>query len=228
MNSRDTSLGGAEARFPETAAEIGADPEALARVYWKPVYAYVRLAWAKSNEDAKDLTQAFFLWLFEEKAVDGYDSARGGFRPYLKVLLRRFVGHQERALNALRRGGSARRLAFDGALPVLASRESDPEAAFERVCLEEALNGALETVRRRLTAAGREGDYRVYEAYVLAPEQDRPTYAELARRSNRTEKEVDRILAAVRVDVRQAAREALARDSGTGNIDDEWRRFLGS
>jgi RNA polymerase sigma-70 factor (ECF subfamily) len=228
MNSRDTSLGGAEARFPETATGVGADSEALARLYWKPVYAYVRLAWAKSNEDAKDLTQAFFLWLFEDRALDGYDSTRGGFRPYLKVLLRRFVGHQDRALNALRRGGSARRLDLDGTLPVLASRESDPEAAFERVCLEEVLNGALETVRRRLTAVGREGDYRVYEAYVLAPEQDRPTYAELARTSNLTEKDVDRILAAVRADVRQAARDALARDAGTGSVDDEWRRFLGS
>src|SRR5688572_22453356 len=106
MKSTDTSLGGADARFPETASQVGTDPEALARAYWKPVYAYVRLAWAKSNEDAKDLTQAFFLWLLEERALDGYDPARGGFRPFLKVLLRRFVGHQDRALGALRRGGS--------------------------------------------------------------------------------------------------------------------------
>ena len=66
--------------FPETTVgvlgEFTRGPEGLGRVcskYWKPVYAYVRAAWAKSNEDAKDLTQAFFLWLLEERVLEQFD-----------------------------------------------------------------------------------------------------------------------------------------------------------
>jgi len=113
--SRDTSLGGDGDRFPETGGDIrsllGQDPsrlELLCRRYWKPVYAYVRIAWSKGNEDAKDLTQAFFLWLMEGETLARYDAEKGGFRAYLKTLLKRFVGHEERALQRLKRGGDAR------------------------------------------------------------------------------------------------------------------------
>ena len=58
----------------------------LALRYWKPVYRFARVAWAKSNEDAKDLAQAFFLWMTEEPALDSYDPAKGGFRTFLKIL----------------------------------------------------------------------------------------------------------------------------------------------
>ncbi len=35
--------------------------EVLIAAYWKPVYKYIRLRWEKDNEEAKDLTQDFFL-----------------------------------------------------------------------------------------------------------------------------------------------------------------------
>jgi DNA-directed RNA polymerase specialized sigma24 family protein len=40
--------------------------ESLILAYWKPVYKTVRLKWNKSNEDAKDLTQAFFTRAMEK------------------------------------------------------------------------------------------------------------------------------------------------------------------
>src|SRR6185436_15636171 len=79
----------------------------ICRRYWKPVYAYVRAAWAKNNESAKDLTQAFFLSLLEDERLKEFDASRGNFRGYVKMLLRSFVGHQDRALAALKRGGGA-------------------------------------------------------------------------------------------------------------------------
>src|SRR5262245_56386546 len=81
MNSRgpaaDTSLGGGKRDFPSTCwskllHSAGDDPERrrasaelLVRSYWRPIYVYIRSRWAKTNEDAKDLTQDFFLWMME-------------------------------------------------------------------------------------------------------------------------------------------------------------------
>src|SRR5258708_32972394 len=115
----DTSLGGPLKGFPETrmtlvtglhsadSKERAAAFEAICASYWKPIYSYARIAWAKGNEEAKDLTQAFLLWLLEGEALDRFESERGSFRRYLKVLLRSFVGHQAAALGRLKRGGGA-------------------------------------------------------------------------------------------------------------------------
>jgi DNA-directed RNA polymerase specialized sigma24 family protein len=77
MSTADTAIEGLQRDFPSTLwtqvlQAHGRDEELrrsaweeLARKYWKPVYAYVRAAWARSNEDAKDLTQDFFAWMLK-------------------------------------------------------------------------------------------------------------------------------------------------------------------
>src|SRR5438132_9935265 len=149
MNVGDTSLGGAQQGFPETVWDVlcrardsdeNVRRDALGEIcgrYWKPVYHYVRAAWAKSNDDAKDLTQAFFLWLMEGETLSRYEPERASFRAYLKGLLKNFVRHQDDALRRLKRGGG-RILELDGNLSpikeMIADPESvDPEKIFDRV-----------------------------------------------------------------------------------------------
>ena len=84
----DTSIGGNQSRFPETRRSVvinchSADPdvrpcaaEALISAYWKPVYKYIRVRWSRSNEDAKDLTQAFFARAFEKQFFHAYDTEK--------------------------------------------------------------------------------------------------------------------------------------------------------
>src|SRR5262245_36438991 len=112
MWQKQTSLGGSRNDFPVTTQGIlsglqGSDAagyrssfEQIGRRYWKPVYAYLGAAWAKDNETAKDLAQAFFLSLAEDETLKRFDPTRGSLRGYLKVLLRSFVGHHDRALAA--------------------------------------------------------------------------------------------------------------------------------
>src|SRR5579864_5678270 len=118
-------MGGPERAFLETATDMVAglqspDPlrytsafDVFCKNYWKPAYVYIRAAWAKGNEDAKDLTQAFFLWLSENDALKKFDPDRGSLRRYLRVLLRSFVGHREDALGRLKRGGDSTLLSLD-------------------------------------------------------------------------------------------------------------------
>lgn len=242
MHSPDTTLGGGGRDFPRTtvgflgalqspdAAEYARAMEALARRYWKPVYAYVRVGRSRSNEDAKDLTQAFFAWLLESGVLRRYDPARGGFRAYLRTLLANFVRRQERDGARLKRGGGARIFPLDeaaGALPE-AGPETDPERAFERTWFEDLVREALGRVRRRWEASGRGLRFRAYEQYTFLPEGDRPTCAELAARLGLTPGEIEKSLYLVREDLRRELRAALAETAGDDReLEDEWRRLLG-
>lgn len=229
----ETTLGFAGGLRNPAAADYGRSLETLCARYWKPVYSYIRIAWAKSNEDAKDLTQAFFAWLVEEDALRRYEPARGGFRPYLKVLLRRFVGHAERDLHRLKRGGGARVFSLDGdapSLPELAgdSAAADPEKAFERVWLEEVVQQSIGRVRERCIRLGKETRFRVYEAFALATGPAQPSYADLAGRFGVTIGEVEKSLYLVREEIRQEMRATLAQGAGSDReLEDEWKRLLG-
>ena len=238
---RDTSLGGDRARFPETTDGVlslvgpsaeRADFEVLCARYWKPVYAWVRIAWGKGNEDAKDLAQAFFLWLIEDDALRRYDPKKGGFRTYLLVLLKRFVGHEERALNRLKRGGGLRHVSLEGEAPVLRELSdpsaADPEKVVERVWLEELLRDAVDRVRRRFVADGQENRFRVYEEFTAPAKSERPSYRELAARHGLKESDVENCLFRIREEIRKELRTGLARGTaGAQELEDEWKRLFG-
>ncbi len=245
MKDADTTSGDPSARFPETAQDLlrglrapsGSDFQAalatLCRRYWKPVYMYVRIAWAKSNEDAKDLTQAYFLQLLEGDSLKKFDATRGSFRSYLKLTLRSFIGHEETALGALKRGGGAHRVSLEGSPPALEEvvpdpRSADPEKVFESLWVVELINRAIERVRERYRAHGKEKAFRIYDEYVLSQSSPRPTYQDLADRYGIKEREVETHLEALRLEVRQEIRSELAElTSDERSLQEEWDGLFG-
>ena len=231
MKSGDTSLGGGPRNFPNTTwgmvSRLGdcatrdyrAGLEALCRRYWNPVYRYVRIAWAKTNDEAKDLTQAFFLWLLEGEPLRQYAPERGGFRAYLKVLLRRFVGHQERALKRLKRGGAVKHVPIEDAGLLADPNEADPEKLFDRSWVTELVNQAVARVREQ----SEEVAFAVYEGYELGLPEERPTYAQLGERLGISVKEVKRHLFAMREKVRGEIRSDLREmTADPEELEEEW------
>jgi RNA polymerase sigma-70 factor (ECF subfamily) len=197
-----TEIGGPGSSFPSTAWTLirgAADPssperrsklESLLGAYWKPVYRYVRARWHKSNEDAKDLTQSFFAFL-----LAGGDLARaapecGSFRAYLKAALSHFLVDEWRKEEALKRGGSAGRIAID--LSDLEETIADPEAAspdeaFDQEWVATCVAKAVHRLESELRSEGRESHYRVFQAYYLESdgllaEGDGPTHEAVASR----------------------------------------------
>src|SRR3954470_19821856 len=73
----------------------------------KPVHHYLRLRWRETDENAADLTQAFFSKTIESGTLTGYDPAKGTFRTYLRTCLDRFV------LNTKKQASSTQPLSLD-------------------------------------------------------------------------------------------------------------------
>src|SRR5262245_6060091 len=243
MRVGDTSLGGNGRMFPETVGALigrvsdssAADREkALAEFcnsYWKPVYTYLRAAWAKSNEDAKDLVQAFFLWIWETNPLERYTRERGRFRSYLKSLLKHFVQHQDEALSRLKRGGHLRFVPIDASeqssLEISDPKSSDPDRAFDETWRNQLLERAIERVSRQYKDSGRELRFRVFQEYDAAPAEARPTYGALAERLGIKATDVHNYLVAIREDIRSELRSELARHTnGPEELEEEWRDFF--
>lgn len=103
--SHEQSSGHWSGQFPTTAwsfvrnipqrSDAGYLPalNALITAYWKPVFYFLR-AKGYSLHVAEDLTQAFFLRLFERDWLRRADRTKGRFRNFLLKMLVRFVSDQ--------------------------------------------------------------------------------------------------------------------------------------
>ncbi len=67
----------------------------LCRVYWWPLYAFVRRQ-GHSPHDAQDLTQAFFARLLEKNYLSAVDPRKGKFRSFLLAALEHFLANEWR------------------------------------------------------------------------------------------------------------------------------------
>jgi RNA polymerase sigma-70 factor (ECF subfamily) len=139
------AAGGADERATAALAE-------LCQAYWRPVYAFIRRQ-GQTDEDATDLTQAFFLHLLEHRAIERADRSRGRFRSYLLTSAYNFVSSARQRERTLRRGAHASHESIDrmeaDRNPSLSAhdRESSPDAVFERHWALTVTERAMERVR---------------------------------------------------------------------------------
>jgi RNA polymerase sigma factor (sigma-70 family) len=76
----------------------------LYRIYWYPLYAYVRRR-GHAPEEAQDLTQGFFLHLLEHKTLGRADPVKGRFRSFLLGSLQNYLSTEAERARCLKRGG---------------------------------------------------------------------------------------------------------------------------
>lgn len=184
---------GTQAGFPTThwasvlAARDGRERtrhlDHLFRDYWSPVYCYIRRTWNKSEDEARDLTQDFFVRMIETDFLKDVSPDRGRFRTYVKACLRHFLLDDHKYGRALKRGGGVKHFSLDGVdAPVEPAAESSPDEAFDSEWIHALLRAALPELEAALTQAGREACWKLFRALDLdAPADRRPSYAELAR-----------------------------------------------
>jgi RNA polymerase sigma factor (sigma-70 family) len=160
---------------------------ALCRIYWYPLYAYVRRQ-GRSADDARDLTQAFFASLIERRDFDDLHEERGRFRAFLLASLRHFLANDDVRRQALKRGGGVALLPLpfddaEGRYRHEPAEPATPETIFERRWALTVIDRVLADLRRDSVEAGRADEFDRLKACLLGdtpPGGYRALAAELA------------------------------------------------
>ena len=84
----------------------------LCRIYWYPIYSFVRRR-GHSPEDAQDLTQSFFLHLLDHKALGQVSPLKGKFRSFLLASLQNYLSDEADRARCLKRGGNIEFVSLD-------------------------------------------------------------------------------------------------------------------
>ena len=222
-----TRLSAIVAASSQDAAERARAFDLLVSAYWMPVYKYIRIKWGRSSEDAKDLTQGFFVAAIEKNFFHRYDPARARFRTFLRTCLDGFVANEAKAAKRIKRGGNAIVLSldFDSAEDQLALAEPPaPNATdeyFEAEWVRSILGLAVEALKSELVGAGKEIYFRLFDRYLLEDPDPPPSYKDLAGEFNLSVSNVTNYLAAARREFRRVVLEKLRELTAT---DEEFRR----
>ena len=158
-----------------TGEDARAALDLLCRTYRPPVLAYIRSR-GYGSDVAEDLTQSFFTKFIERPQQFGADPARGRFRAFLLMAIKRFLIKSAQAVGRVKRGG---RIQFE-------SIESDtddtdepravdgsPEEAFDRAWAFVVIESALQRLRQEACHAGKEEFFDQLQDFLIeAPDDD--------------------------------------------------------
>jgi RNA polymerase sigma-70 factor (ECF subfamily) len=233
----DTVLGGARRDFPSTCwSRLIATPqdteerakawEGLIQQYWKPVFAYIRSSRGAPVEDAKDLTQDFFLWMMETDFPSRADPARGRFRGLLKTSLKHYLARVDERRRTLKRGGDRRFVSLNAEEVPIPDR-SDPESILDEVWKNGLIVRSIELLEATLIREGRDDTFRVFRDYHLAGSAA-PDYREVGARYGLGPQDVDNALRYAKKRLRGIMADLVAETvSDETELKEEWESLFG-
>ncbi|MGV3663784.1 MAG: RNA polymerase sigma factor [Prosthecobacter sp.] len=137
----------------------------LCEAYYAPVFGQMR-RWLSSEDEARDVTQAFFAHVLGGNRLNGADAARGRFRSYLHAAARHFILGHQRSKTAEKRGASA--LQNDDALleELPDGSQSAPDAEFDRAWACAVLKRTLDALEMEMNASGRASTFAILKPWL--------------------------------------------------------------
>jgi RNA polymerase sigma factor (sigma-70 family) len=201
--------------------------EVLIAAYWKPVYKYIRLRWDKDSEQAKDLTQDFFLRVLEKDFLARFDPLRARLRTFLRVCVDHLIVNEDKAARRLKRGGELQFLPLDfesaeGELRHIEIPSPDSmEDFFEREWVRSLFSVSLERLREECEQRGKQMHFRLLEFYDIDEGGKELTYEQVGQRFELKTSDVTNYLAYARREFRRIVLEQLREMTGS---EDEFRR----
>src|SRR5215212_5409074 len=159
--------------------------ETLCRVYWYPIYAYVRRKGYKP-EEAQDLTQEFFAQLIGKEHLRLADRTKGRFRSFLLATLDYFLAREWTRAHRQKRGGQFSFISFDEHPPEERYRLEPadletPEKKFLRQWTFTVLKQAMDALQSECEANGKDVLFQETRN-LLSGERDRGAYAQISKR----------------------------------------------
>lgn len=203
----------------------------LCEAYWYPVYVLIRQIHG-DPEQARDLTQGFFVELLDRGMLEVADPNRGRFRSFLRTAVRHHVSRAHREATALKRGGgrSPLSLDFEDAEARWRREPSDtttPEVLFEKRWAHVLLNRALSRLRTDMDGAARQTErYRRFLPF-LTDQSPRESYRDAAAALGMTEAAVKKAIQRLRLRFGDLLREEVSQTvQEPEEIDDEIRHLF--
>lgn len=209
------------------ADDVARSLESLCQQYWPPLYAFVRHRGHREH-DAQDLTQAFFAQLLEKDWLNAVDPARGRFRAFLLMALKRFLSKDREQANAQKRGGGLRIIPLDAEFGcVLADTKTpSPESLFDRQWALTVLQFSMSRLQKEYADANRGGDFeRLKES--LTAERGTIDYVRLASELGVRPVSARSSVHRMRARFRELFREEVAGTvADPADVDDEMRALF--
>lgn len=196
------------------APEVQEALEELCRIYWFPLYAYVRRRGFRA-EDAQDYTQSFFMRLLEKQTLQVADPHRGRFRSFLLASLNNFLANEVDRARTRKRGGDRVRLSIDLAvgesrLQFEPAHEETPERVFHRQWALTVLETVISRLENEYRQAGKARQFELLKHTLTGSHECLP-YAGIAEALGLTEPHARQLARRLRQHYRTLLREEVAR-----------------
>ena len=203
--------------------------ETLAQNYWPPLYAYIRRS-GREPEDAKDLTQSFFIGLMDRGALAGLEPGEEKFRSFLLVCLNHFLTDQHRHAQAARRRPESGWLRLDEAIAEGRYQTelvdpATPEILFERQWAATLMDQALARLEAYYSDQGRRDLFESLVAHLVRDPQAVP-HLELAARLGTSEAAVKSDMYRFRQRFRLFFRREVAATVPPDEVEEEMRHVV--
>src|SRR6185436_1613027 len=164
--------------------------EKLCKNYWYPLYAFVRRL-GHGAHDAEDLVQSFFAGCLEKNYLGAADQAKGRFRSFLLLALKRFLANEWDKARTLKRGGTQTPISLDSLTAeqryaLEPAEQLTADRLFERRWALTLLDQVVTRLRDEQAAAGKLGQFEQLKECITAAGRGTP-YADLASRLGTSE-----------------------------------------
>jgi len=201
----------------------------LCRIYWRPIYAYLRRS-GYDKHDAQDLTQSFFQHLLQNETLRRVSRDKGRFRSFLLGALKRCLADEQMQRHTLKRGGRIQFISTDDLEAeelhhLRAVHEAAPDEILDARWAGVVLERALEKVRAECVAEGKVGFFEALSPFLEGTKPD-ISYQEVADRMSLGLGAVKTLIYRLRRQFAAAVRrEIMQTVSAPHEVDDELRRL---
>jgi RNA polymerase sigma-70 factor (ECF subfamily) len=215
-----------EAQSVESAEAL----EELCRIYWRPVYLFIRQR-GNSPEETEDLAQTFFHRLIEGELLSTVSGPeRGRLRSFICVVLKRFLIDDYERRMTQKRGGRCIVVDIDGPSVEGQIEHShrdmvDPEHAFDRQWAIDLLDEARRRLRNDYLRAGKAGLFEQFEPSI-SMQAERMSHAALAEELGMSEGSVKVAVHRFRQRYRECLLSSLKDTLAAGEDPEEELRYL--